>query len=96
MIDWTAVEPTEADNDFITWIMDRAMISPEFMGDPDRMTLRMDLEVAHFDIPLDLPRLLDFKEYDFWHDIVGIRSHLNRDSGVLENCFLPRCSIPVT
>ena len=42
--------------------------------------------------PLDFQKLLDFPAFDFTHDILGIREHINRTTGKLEDCFMPRCS----
>ncbi|KKK55056.1 hypothetical protein LCGC14_3078450, partial [marine sediment metagenome] len=39
---------------------------------------------------LDLARFLEGPDFDFAHDVWGIRNHLNRETGQLENCFLPR------
>jgi len=58
----------------------------------DRTQTLMDLTVANNDTPLDLNRLLAFPSSDFIHDVVGIRNHLNRETGVLEDLFLPRCA----
>lgn len=52
----------------------------------------MDLAAAHETCPLDLERLLAFADSDFVHDVFGIERHLNRQSGHLGGCFLPRCA----
>jgi hypothetical protein len=53
----------------------------------------MDLAAVHAnDIRLDLAELLAAPAFDFSHDIMGIRKNLNRDTGILMNCFLPRCA----
>ncbi len=39
---------------------------------------------------LDLAGLLAASAFDFAHDLCGIRRHINRSTGFLENCFLPR------
>jgi len=54
------------------------------------MHLVMDLTVAHNACPLDLERFLAAPEYDFAHDVLGIQEHINRETGALEDCFLPR------
>lgn len=41
---------------------------------------------------LDLEKLLAFDAFNFGHDIGGIYRHINRDTGKLERCFLPRCA----
>lgn len=40
--------------------------------------------------PLKLEALLAADAFNFTHDITGIRRHINRTTGQLENCFLPR------
>lgn len=59
---------------------------------PDAMNLTMDLTAAHLNgCPLELDALLNTKRtLDFTHDIGGIQRHINRETGSLENCFLPR------
>lgn len=41
-------------------------------------------------VSLDLEGLLEAKQSDLVHDIVGINQNLNRSNGKLENCFYPR------
>lgn len=60
----------------------------------DRMTLLMDLEHVHAQCPMDLSKLLGFDEFNFDHDMYGIAANINRTTGDLENCFLPRCTLP--
>lgn len=64
----------------------------ELGGYPDdRCTLNMDLTACHCNgCPLDLQRLLEAPLSDFGHDIYGIRRHINRETGQIEGCFLPR------
>lgn len=57
--------------------------------------ISMDLTAAHGVSPLPLQKLLDTASTnpaDFSHDVFGIRRHLNRTTGELENCFVPRCN----
>jgi hypothetical protein len=57
------------------------------------MDVEMDIQACHVSgCSLNLGRLLDFDDFNFFHDIVGIRNNLNRENGKLENCFLPRCA----
>ena len=60
---------------------------------PDRLTLFMDLEHAHVDIPMDLNALLAAKDTDFAHDVCGIQRHMDRSTGKLGDCFVPRCAL---
>lgn len=56
-----------------------------------RITTMMDLSVTHLNgCPLHLAELLDGEAQDFAHDLGGIRRHLNRETGKLEDFFLPR------
>ena len=51
----------------------------------------MDLTAVHANgCPLRLNDLLTAPEFDFVHDVAGIRRHLNRDTGQLEDFFQPR------
>lgn len=56
--------------------------------------LEMDLINCHVNgCPLDLFKLFNSESDDFAHDIAGIRQNINRETGKLENCFVPRSSI---
>lgn len=57
----------------------------------DRMTMLMDLEACHCNgNPLDLKKLLGFDDFNFAHDVFGIRRYMDRNTGKLTKCFLPR------
>jgi len=56
-----------------------------------KITLMMDIENADKCVPLNLDKLLEFKDSDFAHDMGGIITNMNRETGQLENCFVPRC-----
>lgn len=68
----------------------------------DRLTLEMDITACHANgNPLDLTSMGDavhdlenLRGYalDVIHDIYGIRRHINRATGKLENYFVPRFS----
>lgn len=61
----------------------------------DRMSLEMDLAACHSNgTPLDLEKLLAAPNFDFSHDVSGIRQHIDRRTGMLTGCFLPRCAKP--
>ena len=63
-------------------------------GFPDTMTTMMDLTATHANgCPLDLVGLLESDDFDLVHDIGGINAYLDRATGSLINCFLPRYSI---
>lgn len=63
---------------------------------PDgRQSIEMDLTACHANgIPLNFEKLLAFPAFDFFHDIYGIRRHIDRTTGVVGGCFLPRCAKP--
>lgn len=51
----------------------------------------MDVEACHCNgNPLDLKKLLGFDDFNFAHDVFGIRRHIDRTEGKLLDCFLPR------
>ena len=57
----------------------------------DRLSLAMDLIAVNANgCPLDFAKLLAFQRFDFSHDIVGIVGNIDRSTGILGNCFLPR------
>lgn len=57
----------------------------------DLMTVSMDVTACHLNgCPLRLADLLTADEGNFAHDIAGIARHLDRKSGELQDCFLPR------
>ncbi len=63
----------------------------EAMGSFTRTELEMDLTAVHLNIcKLRLDELLNADEFNFAHDILGIRRHLNRQTCELERCFIPR------
>ena len=62
-----------------------------------RTTLLMDLMAAdgvNGNAHIDWQKMLDAPATDFVHDVSGIQRHINRATGVLEDCFLPRCAAP--
>jgi len=56
----------------------------------DKLSLMMDIDATNENCPLKLQELLEAKDADFYHDIIGIHNNLNRQTKKLENCFLPR------
>lgn len=56
----------------------------------------MDLDACHSNgCPLDFEKLLAADEATFGHDLLGIRRHINRKTGELEDCFVPRTAKPL-
>ena len=94
-INWDA---TPEDAEAIKKIVERAAtLYKAYMGQElkDRLSLDMDLTATHLNgTPLDLAKLLAFPDTDFAHDVFGIQRHMNRNTGKLGDCFLPRCAKP--
>lgn len=78
----------------ITAIVHRALSIPGFglgLAQRSACSLHMDLTAVHRNIaPLRLQELLDTDAFNFTHDIGGIRRHLDRETGELGGCFVPR------
>ncbi|MDD5106076.1 MAG: hypothetical protein PHC49_10715 [Desulfuromonadaceae bacterium] len=56
---------------------------------------KMDITATHANgCPLDLDKLLAADDSNFLHDVIGIIRHIDRRSGQLINCFLPRYALP--
>lgn len=55
------------------------------------MEWSMDITACHANgCPLRLAELLKADDLDFVHDVFGIRRHIDRKTGKLGDCFLPR------
>ena len=51
----------------------------------------MDIDACHNNgCPLKLQELLDADDFNFAHDVFGIRGNIDRTTGELLNCFVPR------
>ena len=89
MINWII---TKQDGDLITKIAKRALAKAEELGiQYDMMTATMDITACHLNgCPLKLTQLLNADNFNFVHDVFGIRQHINRETGELEDCFVPR------
>ncbi len=85
MINWTRI--SKKDTLAISHICKRAKRThPEI----DLMSLNMDIGAAHLDCKIKLTELLDAQDGDFFHDVWGIQGHIDRETGKLTDCFLPR------
>jgi hypothetical protein len=92
-----SISPEDAD--LIEQIVNRAFkeLYPSQSNRPSRLHLLMDLTAVQANgNPLYLRELLNAPPFDFAHDIYGIRRHLNRETGQLANCFVPRYSVIVS
>jgi hypothetical protein len=59
----------------------------------DKDNVMMAITACHANgCPLDLQKLLNADDYNFAPDMIGIRNNIDRHTGKLLNCFLPRCS----
>ena len=59
-----------------------------------RMTAILDISHCNSSCPLRLDDLLAADDFNFAHDVFGINQHLNRETGELNDCFLPRFAKP--
>ena len=63
----------------------------EKKGSRDQTCVAMDVTAVHANgCYLKLEELLNANDFNFLHDVLGIRDHLNRETGKLEDHFLPR------
>jgi hypothetical protein len=56
----------------------------------DALTAEMDIAAVYVHCPLRLSDLVIADQFNFAHDLRGIQKHINRNTGELENFFLPR------
>ncbi len=83
---------SKEDSELVTKIVKRAASMQEGI---DLLSITMDLTACHANgCPMDFQRLLDADNFNFSHDVFGINRHINRRTGKLSNCFLPRFSKP--
>lgn len=88
MIKWEKV--SNEDSKLIGDVIKRAE-KLKFLGaTKDRVSLDMDITAAHTTNPLKLQDWLLADDFNFMHDVVGISNNINRDTGEMDNCFLPR------
>jgi hypothetical protein len=73
-------------------IADRAIVMVKTMGIKlEKCKTVMDIDACHCNgTPLKLQELLDADDANFAHDVFGITRHIDRTTGKLTNCFLPR------
>ncbi len=60
-------------------------IAPE-----DRFTLINDIRITHESMGLNLKELLKADDLNFSHDVVGIQTHINRETREIDDFFVPR------
>lgn len=83
---------TDTELDTAQLIVERAeRMAREHGQDVDRLSLLMDLIACNANgCPLKLQALLDADDANFAHDVFGIRRYMDRTTGQLTDCFLPR------
>jgi hypothetical protein len=76
----------------ISEIANRAMgLSARTGNSWTKLDISMDVTACHANgCPLRLDALRDADDWNFAHDILGIRRHLDRETGKLGDCFRPR------
>jgi hypothetical protein len=85
------VTTTIEDTALIEQIADRIVADPDVSPYSSKMAAMIEIILTHCNgTPLDLPALLTAEPASFWHDVVGIARHLDRDTGKLSASFMPR------
>lgn len=76
-------------------IVDRAeSMAIEHGREFDKMSATMDVTACHRNgCELRLSDLLAAPDFDFAHDFFGITRHIDRRTGELMDCFLPRTAV---
>jgi hypothetical protein len=88
-ITWTT---SKEDADLLNQIADRAVKFAAQLGhEYKKSDALMDVTACHANgCPMRLQEFLEADASNFAHDAFGIQRHINRDTGKLEGCFLPR------
>ena len=90
MINWNV---SKEDHDTLVALATR--VKGELNTPDEFSTVMMDFTACHANgCALKLKELLVAERFDFSHDYFGIRQHINRKTGQLEGCFLPRYAAP--
>lgn len=84
-----------SDAELVSEIVKRArMLHPMLRS---MQSLSMDITACHLNgCPIDLSELLTAENLDFSHDVLGIVRHMDRSTGQLTECFVPRFAIRST
>lgn len=85
---------TKAERELIDRIVARTMqLAKSIDVKYSEIDCAMDIKACHCNgMKLDLKRLLSFPDFDFSHDVFGIRRYINRNNGQITDCFVPRCA----
>lgn len=79
---------TKAESEKIRIVVDRALRKNKEL---DRLSLEMDITATHANgCRLDFDKLLSFDDFNFVHDVYGIIRHIDRSTGEMTMCFMPR------
>lgn len=94
--DLVSFEVSRDESKIITAIAQRAVAMAAAHGIDYRfMDAEMDITATHANgCKLRLQDLASADGLNFAHDIFGIRRHLDRETGKLTDCFLPRFARP--
>ncbi|HDR9163665.1 TPA: hypothetical protein QDB28_004069 [Burkholderia vietnamiensis] len=72
----------------------QTLLQSKGLPNVDMLELHMDLTACHANgCPMEWERLNAADDFTLAHDVGGIQRHINRRTGKLENCFLPRCAV---
>lgn len=91
MINWDEVSTTTTDMAFN--VVKKFQEDGFTIPNEDYTGLVMDLEAASLVVEIDWDGLLNASHGDLGHDVYGIYKHLNRETGELDDGFVPRHSI---
>jgi len=81
------VKFTDEEQGSVDRIVDRAK---DLVPNVSPLEVRMDISVVHAQTSLRLGEFASADAGNFGHDLFGILTHLNRLTGELEDCFVPR------
>lgn len=87
MINWSKLKTLEIE--VICLIVQRAK-QLNFIDKNCALDAQMDIMAAHLYRPIDLSAMLVASDFNFGHDFIGIMNNINRETGELVNCFVPR------
>ena len=81
------VKFTDEEQGSVDRIVDRAK---DLVPNVSPLEVRMDISAVHAQTPLRLEEFAAADDGNFGHDLYGILSHLNRLTGEMGDCFVPR------
>lgn len=88
---------TKADAERIMQIVDRTLplimpivVLSNAQARMFKLALFCDIAVIHLSLGLRLDELTRAENFDLIHDVMGIYQNLDRETGTLRDCFMPR------